>query len=61
MSGKKIDAAATERQNQATGPIEEAATDDRGTLRTLEMTWPKFWAAVKAQDGKVPAPENDDI
>lgn len=24
------------------------------------MTWPEFWDAVKAQDGKAPAPANDE-
>lgn len=60
MSGNKIDATATELQRQTSEPTEKAATDDRWAHRTLEMTWPEFWAAVKAQDGKVPAPTNDE-
>lgn len=60
LDGTKIDVAATERKHQAPEKAVEASTADRWAHRTLEMTWPEFWAAVKAGDGKVPAPANNE-
>ena len=59
MSGKKIDVEATERRNSL--PTQEKNTVSQlWPERTLEMTWGEFWKAVKARDGKVPAPVTDD-
>ena len=59
MSGKKIDVEATERRNSP--PAQEKNTvSELWPERTLEMTWSEFWKAVKARDGKVPAPVTED-
>lgn len=59
MSGKKIDVEATERRNSP--PVQEKNTvSELWPERTLEMTWGEFWKAVKARDGKIPAPVTDD-
>jgi len=61
MSGSKIDVVATERQQQNVDEAKsENATAGMWPHRTLEMTWSKFWEAVKANDGKKPAPETDE-
>ncbi|ARF50837.1 hypothetical protein [Pantoea stewartii] len=58
MSGSKIDVAATERQQQPPKDVAETAADPWAN-RTLEMTWGQFWEAVRASDGKKPAPVNN--
>ncbi|HDX9295021.1 TPA: hypothetical protein ROX09_004958 [Escherichia coli] len=59
MSGKKIDVEATEQRNSP--PAQEKDTvSEMWPERTLEMTWGEFWKAVKARDGKIPAPVTDD-
>ncbi|HBR1093684.1 TPA: hypothetical protein L9K91_003549 [Klebsiella variicola] len=55
VSGTKIDVEATERSLQ-----KEEQTPDERHPRVLEMTWGQFWAAVKALDGKSPAPRTED-
>ncbi|MBS9184377.1 hypothetical protein KER34_20030 [Escherichia coli] len=59
MSGKKIDVEATEQRNS---PPEQGkdTVSEMWPERTLEMTWGEFWKAVKARDGKIPAPVTDD-
>jgi len=59
MSGKKIDVEATERRN-STSDQDKNAVSEEWPERTLEMTWGEFWKAVKARDGKIPAPVTDD-
>ena len=58
MSGSKIDVAATERRQQHPEDVTETAADPCAN-RTLAMTWEQFWQAVRASDGKTPAPVND--
>ncbi|WP_199637826.1 hypothetical protein JEM67_22595 [Serratia sp. PAMC26656] len=61
MSGSKIDVEATERQQQNVDEAtSENTTVDPWPHRTLEMTWSNFWEAVKASDGKSPAPKTDE-
>ncbi|MFG6480441.1 MULTISPECIES: hypothetical protein [Klebsiella] len=55
VSGTKIDVEATERSLQ-----KEEQTPDERHPRVLKMTWGQFWAAVKALDGKSPAPRTED-
>ncbi|SLO38384.1 Uncharacterised protein [Klebsiella variicola] len=55
VSGTKIDVEATERSLQ-----KEEQTPGERHPRVLEMTWGQFWAAVKALDGKSPAPRTED-
>ncbi|MFQ6246551.1 hypothetical protein ACLMPP_19005 [Yersinia enterocolitica] len=50
----KIDTDATEHRQQA------AHKPEATTNRTLEMTWAKFWRAIKSNDGKFPIPTTDD-
>ncbi|ELD3250728.1 hypothetical protein QUR14_001037 [Enterobacter hormaechei] len=58
MSGNKIDVSATERRQQTAEDVVEMAAD-LWANRTIEMTWWQFWEAVRAGDGKSPAPAND--
>ncbi|MGN5575822.1 hypothetical protein [Enterobacter sp. Lyrl_3] len=60
MSGNKIDVSATEQRHHTPEQTEVVAAENRWAHRTIEMTWPEFWDAVKAQDGKAPAPANDE-
>ncbi|WP_213732195.1 hypothetical protein [Citrobacter europaeus] len=59
MSGKKIDVEATERRNSPPAQRKDIVSE-MWPERTLEMTWGEFWKAVKARDGKIPAPVTDD-
>lgn len=59
MSGKKIDVEATERRNCPSAQ-EKNTVSEQWPERTLELTWGEFWKAVKARDGKIPAPVTDD-
>ncbi len=40
--------------------IQKDTVSEMWPERTLEMTWGEFWKAVKARDGKIPAPVTDD-
>ncbi|MEK8800209.1 hypothetical protein P2S53_09685 [Escherichia coli] len=59
MSGKKIDVEATEQRNSPPAQGKDTVSE-MWPERTLEMTWGEFWKAVKARDGKIPAPVTDD-
>ncbi|ARF48195.1 hypothetical protein [Pantoea stewartii] len=58
LSGSKIDVTATESQKNY--PVPGGSEIKTWPHRTLEMTWGEFWSAVKANDGKIPAPASDD-